>query len=85
MILELVATCLLGAGMIYTPPDGWRVEQVGIMGAPNACTQRGFMMDCMAIVVTPIDHSYVIVRRTAKIGETIEAPPGCTLRAETKP
>lgn len=85
MILELVATCLLSAGTIYTPPDGWRVEQVGIVGRRDVCTQSGVMMNCLAIYVTPIEQSYVVVRRAAKVGETIEAPPGCTLRAETKP
>lgn len=84
-MLELVATCLLAAGITFSPPAGWVIEQVGIVGMRDVCTQRGFLMNCLAIVVTPIEQSYVVMRRGAKVGETIEAPPGCTLRAETKP
>lgn len=85
MILELVATCLLGAGTIYTPPTGWRVEQIGIVGLRDVCSRAGSSVSCLSIFVMPIEQSYVVVRRAAKVGETIEAPLGCTLRAEMKP
>lgn len=80
LIVELVATCLLSIGTIYAPPEGWTVERVGIVGIQSVCNALG----CLAIAIHPIEHSYVAVRRSAKVGETVTPPPGCGLKVETR-
>ena len=76
MIVEIVATCLLAAGQTYTPPEGWRIEQVGIQGRLDVGGR--------ALLVYPIERSFVTLRRPAKVGERIEAPAGCDVQVETR-
>ena len=77
-MVELLLTCFLAAGWTYTPPDGWTIKEVGIMGMRNICDGG----HCLSIMVYPIENSYVRIHRFIKIGERVEAPQGCSIQIE---
>jgi len=84
MLLELIATCVLGAGVVYTPPAGWTLTQVKFSGVQQICNHNGFGGTCLAIMPTVINENSVTLRRAIAVGETVEAPPGCTLSSARK-
>lgn len=99
MLLELVVTCMIGAGITYTPPEGWQFERVAFVGtretyvfSPTTISHKalGYMTtgpivsSCAAVVVAPILNNTVTLRRTVQVGEVIQAPEGCTMTTEAK-
>ena len=83
-LIEIVATCFLLAGQTYTPPGGWKIEQVGVQGLLSGCYQSGSLMHYDSLLRYPVERSYVVLRREAKIGEAIAAPPGCDVQVEMR-
>lgn len=84
MIIELVATCFLAVGVVYTPPPDWVIDRVGIQGTRNVCMQPGPFQSCLSILVNPIERSFVTLRRPVTVGQKIEAPPGCDMQVHTR-
>lgn len=66
-MIEIFLTCVLLAGQAWHPPAGWVVEQITPGGTPN-------------IILVPGPLSWpttVVLRRSAKPGESFEIPNWC--------
>jgi hypothetical protein len=89
MLLELIATCVIGAGVTYTPPEGWTLERVQTQGqisncAPSEGTARlGLMPYCTAMQYPRYADNTVTLRRTVQVGEKVQAPPGCEMTMQS--
>lgn len=86
MVLELVATCIIGAGIYYTPPEGWRLEATAFSGTRDVCNRGdgGRYLTCFAINVEPIKDNTVTLRKTVQVGEAVKAPKECSMTVESK-
>jgi len=87
-MVEILATCLIAVGTVFTVPDGWTAEQVGARGTPNTCAGiggRGGITGCVSMVPVGIDMTYVRLRRPIKAGEQVTPPEGCTLEVRREP
>ncbi len=80
MILTLVATCIISAGMTFTPPDGWVLMRVAFQGWMTPCVGNV----CLSIVSVPVKDNTVTMHRTIQVGESATAPEGCQLTLEAK-
>ncbi len=70
--LLLIATCILGPGALLRPPPGWVMTEVITAGTSH-------------YMVPPQKETTVKLQRTVTIGETVEAPQGCTLTSTAQP
>jgi hypothetical protein len=88
MLLELLltATCVIGAGVEYTPPQGWTLERVTFQGQIDACSfDKGSSYGtCVAINYPRHANNAVTLRRTVQVGEQVQAPEGCALTSEAR-
>lgn len=79
-MIELIATCLIASGIIFSVPEGWQAVEVGAQGSRDICNGTS----CYAIVVHPIPQTYAKIKRTIKAGDTVELPKGCSTAAVAK-
>jgi hypothetical protein len=86
MILELIATCVIGAGVTYTPPAGWTLIQVQTQGQISNCspaqTTWPVPMYCTAMNYPRYEENTVTIQRSVQVGETVQAPPGCEVKMQ---
>lgn len=74
MLIELIVTCVLSDGQVFTPPQGWQVSEVRAYDSSVLCDGG----NCFA--VHQQDRALptaVALRRQAREGETITVPAGC--------
>lgn len=81
MLIELLVTCVLADGQVFTPPQGWVVQEVRAYDSSVLCTGglNGLTV-CNSLHIPGGDHSSptsVAIRRQAQPGETIAVPAGC--------
>lgn len=84
-MLELIVTCVLSG--VFTPPSGWTVVEAFVkppysmgltLNLVGCADGRGNFTAC------PDLEPYIKLRRTMKVGETVESPMGCKLEAISK-
>ena len=80
----LLVTCLLTAGQVFVPPQGWDIVKV-IGGGERYAFSVSDIPRCVWLNGTitcsekPSNAGAVYLQRTIQEGATVEAPPGCTM------
>jgi hypothetical protein len=87
LLLELLltATCVVGPGVLYEPPQGWTLRSVAFTGQVSGCSEStSGIITCTAMVYPRYKDNTVTVTRTVQVGEQVKAPEGCQLTSEAK-
>lgn len=87
MLLELIATCVIGAGVVYTPPEGWTLDKVTFKGkiASTCDFPPGLGYGtCTAEYHPYYEANTITIRRAVQAGEKVTAPQGCEITSEAK-
>ena len=77
-MLELLVTCYLAAQMLFAIPDGWSVERV-YNGDTSDRSGTLTLVYCPPECEAERRKSFVVLRRTVSVGETVKAPEQCTM------
>ena len=82
-MLQLIAVCYLAGQITFTIPGGWRVTTVYTGGSPEYL-QTQTLLYCSPECQETRRKAFVTLERTITVGETVEAPQGCTLTIEAQ-
>jgi len=79
-MLSLLATCYLASQFLFVVPDGWRVTEVYTGGDKQYISGSPLILTyCSRDCEEQKKKAYMKLVRDLRPGETVEAPPGCTL------
>lgn len=83
--MSLILTCVLTAGFLFTPPEGYVLEKVA--GPPKreraaeicaTCATTGTFMYAVGAIEREPEKITLTLRQTGKAAEMIDLPAGCT-------
>ena len=82
-MLQLIAMCYLAGQMAFTAPEGWRITHV-YTGGSSEYLQTQTLLYCSPECQETRRKAFITLERTISVGETVEAPLGCTLTIEAQ-
>lgn len=81
-MITVLVTCWLLAGATFLPVDGWQIEKVIGGGVPEFSGQMHLVYCGAKGCPEPDRRTQVYLRRTLQPGQTVNAPPGCSVSLE---
>lgn len=84
-MLELIAVCYLAGQTLFAIPEGWRAVEVYSGGAQEVGSGIIYVPGCLVPgCEAERRRTWVHLKRTVQVGETIKGPHGCELTAKVR-